>query len=60
MELRFFIEPSAREPHSHRHDVTEEEVEDVVTRPLEDRPGAEGARVALARARERASRFREQ
>jgi len=45
--LRFFIDPTTGEPHIAGHNVTEEEVEDVLTRPLEDRPGSEGSRVAL-------------
>ncbi len=47
MILRFFIDPSTAEPHIGGHNVTEAEVEDVLTRPIEDRPGSEGSRVAL-------------
>ena len=47
MELRFFIDSSTGEPHIYGHNVTEVEVEDVLTRPIEDRPGSEGSRVAL-------------
>lgn len=47
MELRFFIDPSTGEPHIYGHNVTEGEVEDVLSRPIEDRPGSEGSRVAL-------------
>jgi hypothetical protein len=32
-----------------RHGVSEQEVRDVLARPLEDRPGREGSRVALGR-----------
>lgn len=35
------------DPHIHRHGVTESEVEDVLRRPIEDRPGQEGSRAAL-------------
>jgi len=45
--VRFFLDPSTGEPHIASHDVTEDEVEDVLSRPIEDRPGAEGSRVAL-------------
>ncbi|MGH7428837.1 MAG: DUF4258 domain-containing protein [Candidatus Methylomirabilaceae bacterium] len=31
--------------------MSEEEVEDVLTRPLEDRPGSEGVRVAIGQTR---------
>jgi len=45
--LRFFIDPSTGEPHIYQHDVDEDEVGDVLERPIEDRPGREGSRVAL-------------
>lgn len=34
-------------PHIHNHQVSEEEVMDVLEEPGEDRPGAEGSRVVL-------------
>jgi hypothetical protein len=45
--LRFYIDPTTNEPHIYGHDVNEHEVEDVLTRPIEDRPGSEGSRVAV-------------
>jgi Domain of unknown function (DUF4258) len=45
--LRFFIDPATGEPHIAGHSVSEDEVEDVLARPIEDRPGSEGSRVAL-------------
>jgi hypothetical protein len=47
VELRFFIDPSTGQPHIYAHSVSEAEVEDVLSRPIEDRPGSEGSRVAL-------------
>ena len=47
VELRFFIDSSTGQPHIDGHRVTEMEVEDVLARPIEDRPGSEGSRVAL-------------
>jgi hypothetical protein len=47
VELRFFIDSSTGQPHIYSHSVTEVEVEDVLARPIEDRPGSEGSRVAL-------------
>jgi len=47
VELRFFIDSSTGQPHIYGHSVTEVEVEDVLARPIEDRPGSEGSRVAL-------------
>ena len=47
MNVRYYIDPATRQPHIYQYDVTEPEVEDVLSRPLEDRPGTEGSRVAL-------------
>lgn len=47
MQLRFFIDPSTGQPHIYFHSVTEAEAEDVLARPIEDRPGSDGSRVAL-------------
>ena len=47
MDARFFVDPSTGQPHISGHNVTETEVEDVLSRPIEDRPGSEGSRVAL-------------
>ena len=49
MDIRYFIDPESGLPHIHRHGVTEEDVEDVLRRPIEDRPGRDGSRVALGR-----------
>jgi len=51
VELRFYIDPETDEPHVYRHGVSVEEVEEVLSRPLEDRPGAEGSRVAVGLSR---------
>jgi hypothetical protein len=47
MELRFYIDPETREPHIYRHAVSEDEVEEVLEKPHEDRRGEEDSRVAL-------------
>ncbi len=52
MKLRFYLDPETEEPHIYRHGVTEEEAEDVLHRPGEDRPGQEGSRVAIGRTRD--------
>jgi len=49
MRLRFYLDSRTGQPHVHGHDVTEEEVEDVLTDPGEDRPGDQGARIAIGR-----------
>ena len=49
MRARFYADPETGLPHIYRHDVTETEVEQVLESPGEDRPGREGARVAMGR-----------
>ena len=51
MDVRYYIDPETEQPHIYRHGVDESEVEDVLRRPVEDRPGREGSRVALGRTR---------
>jgi hypothetical protein len=45
--LRFYLDPESSQPHIHRHEVYEEEVEEVLRSPREDRPGREGSRLAM-------------
>jgi hypothetical protein len=47
MSIRFYIDPETSEPHIHGHNVSESEVEEVLSRPGEDRPGLDGSRVAI-------------
>ena len=49
--IRYYIDPETGLPHIYNHDVSEEEVEEVLTRPGEDRRGYEGARVAIGQTR---------
>ena len=49
MDVRFYIDPATGEPHLRRHEVTEAEAQQVLGNPLEDRPGAEGSRIAIGR-----------
>ena len=51
MNVRFYLDPVTGEPHILRHGVTEEEAEEVLRNPGEDRPGREGSRVALGQSR---------
>lgn len=55
MNVRYYIEPETGQPHIYGHNVSEAEVEDVLSRPWEDRAGREGSRVALGQTR--AGRF---
>jgi len=47
MNIRFYIDPETNLPHILRHEVDENEVAEVLMCPGEDRPGKEGARVAI-------------
>lgn len=47
MRIRFYVDGRTGMPHIHGHDVTEAEVEQALTTPGEDRPGAEGSRIAI-------------
>lgn len=47
MRTRFHINSVTGLPHIYDHDVEEEEVEQILLRPGEDRPGREDSRVAL-------------
>jgi hypothetical protein len=49
LKLRFYIDPENKQPHIYNHDVDENEVETVLRKPGEDRPGREGSRVAIGR-----------
>ena len=49
MFLRFYLDRESGLPHIFSHGVEENEVEDVLASPSEDRPGREGSRVAVGR-----------
>jgi hypothetical protein len=51
MKIRFYIDPETGLPHIYRHDPREDEVEDVLKKPGEDRPGKENSRIAFGQAR---------
>ena len=53
LKIRFYIDPKTKDPHIHRHKVTEQEVEEVLSHPGEDRIGHEGTRVAIGQTRVR-------
>ena len=55
MNIRFYRDPATGEPYIYNHGVTEEEVEEIIRRPSEDRRGREGSRVAIGQTR--AGRF---
>jgi hypothetical protein len=47
MKIRFYIDAEARLPHIYNHGVQEHEVENVLRKPGEDRPGKENSRIAI-------------
>jgi hypothetical protein len=49
MRLRFYIDSETGEPHIQKHGISESEVEEVLASPGEDRPGRDGARIAIGR-----------
>ena len=49
LEIRYYIDPETDAPHIYKHDVAEEEVEDILNYPGEDRPGREGSRVVIGK-----------
>jgi hypothetical protein len=51
VQLRFYVDPETRRPHIHGHAISEAEVEEVLSRPMEDRPGRDGSRVATGQSR---------
>jgi hypothetical protein len=51
MEIRFYIDKESGLPHIYKHEVREDEVEDVLQKPGEDRPGKENSRIASGQTR---------
>lgn len=51
MNIRFYIDPESGAPHINGHNVSESEVEEILARPGEDRPGREDSRVAMGQTR---------
>lgn len=47
MKIRFYIGPETDLPHIYSHDVSKAEVEDVLRKPGEDRPGKSNSRIAI-------------
>ena len=51
MNFRFYIDPETNLPHIYNHNVSEEEVKDVLLKPGEDRRGKENSRLAIGQTR---------
>jgi len=49
MKVRFYVDTATSEPYIQSHGVREEEVEEVLGSPAEDRLGKDGSRVCIGR-----------
>jgi hypothetical protein len=47
LNIRYYVDPESDAPHLYKQGVSEEEVEEVLCRPGEDRPGIDDSRVAI-------------
>ena len=47
MRIRYYIDPATGLPHIYHHGITENEVEDVLTYPMQDLRGSEDSRMAI-------------
>lgn len=47
MNLRFWKDPETQLPHIYDHGVTEEEVRQILSRPVEEMPGDDDSRIRL-------------
>ena len=51
MKIHYYIDPETGQPHIYTHNVSENEVDDVLLKPGEDRSGKDGSRVAIGQTR---------
>ena len=51
MIIRFYIDPETKLPHIYNHDVREAEVEEVLRKPGEDRPGKDNSRISIGQSK---------
>ena len=51
MTVRYYLDPETGLPHIYGHGVKEDEAEDILRRPGEDRPGRDDSRVAVGQTR---------
>jgi len=49
MKIRYYIDTETGQPHIHNHNVTEQEISDVLRNSGEDRPGHAGSRIAIGK-----------
>lgn len=49
MKIRFYIDADTGLPHIYKHEVDETEVEEILSKPGEDRPGQNRSRIAVGK-----------
>jgi hypothetical protein len=49
LKIRYYIDTATDSPHIYNHNVVEDEVENVLLAPVEDRPGKDGSRIAIGK-----------
>jgi len=47
VQVRYHIDPTTGLPHIYQHNVSEQEVEDILNRPLQDIRGRDDSRIAI-------------
>jgi hypothetical protein len=52
VKIRYYIDAQTGQPHIYHHSISEAEVEDILRNAGEDRPGAEGSRIAIGQTRD--------
>ena len=52
MQIRYHIDATTGQPHIYEHEVSEQEVEDILAQPLQDIRGPDDARIAVGQTRE--------
>lgn len=52
MQIRYHIDPTTGQPHIYEHEVSEQEVEDILSRPLQDIRGRDDSRISIGQTRE--------
>jgi hypothetical protein len=50
--VRYYLDPTTGLPHIYEHNVSEQEVEDILSKPLQDIRGREDSRIAIGQTEE--------
>lgn len=52
MQIRYHIDPTTGQPHIYEHQISEQEVEDILGRPLQDIRGRDSSRISIGQTQE--------